>query len=490
MVPRQSKFYDLNVPLAPSSAASSSSASWTRKQLAQIYQTRLHQLGYSSLAFCHTAFGRADAKKDDADAVLPWRDILSDPPTEHEKNNSNCLEKVTNDDPGGWFGRKNALGMTIYRRINIVLEEVSDVSRLLLPSQSAASSNDSSTLSLDKMLQKYDIVSLQPMNEPTLQNICEFITSSANDNSGSAGAATIPSHCVDILVLEYATGSRGGYGLPYKLRKDSLVKTMEAGIAFELCYASAVIDPKRRQGFLRTLVEFQSCYNSVQKKHLLLNKHVFDRRMDGTKCKSDLFPLLLSSGSRQNYSLGTDEGVLALRTPQDVQFLAGHTMGGNAWVVKNEYLEETRDKKRRRIALSAAEKVLERARDRSFGVFTRQSITGNQNKRRSGAHSNNSIRAFVCSITTSNNGKKIKRDQEDESDDSSCEESSKNLIEWLSEPIKMMKECEPTENENNHDDTVKCDVVLKRDDNSLQDEVNEGGLQDDEEDLEDGFLAL
>jgi hypothetical protein len=488
MAPPQRTFSDLHVPLTPSSTATPSSASWTRKQLAHIYQTRLHQLGYSSLAFCHTTYGRVDAKKDDADAMLPWRDILlSNSLTKDERN---TLEKYTKDDPsGGRFGRRNALGMTIYRRINIVLEEVGDVSRLFLPSQSTAtsSSTDSSALSLDETLQKYDIVSLQPMNEPAFQNICEFLASPANDRSG-----TIPSNNVDILVLEYATGSRGGYGLPYKLRKDSLVKTMEAGVAFEVGYASAVMDTKRRQGYLRTLVEFQSCFNSVQKKHALLNGHVGERRrMDGEKCRSEAFPLLISSGSRQNYSLGTDEGVFALRSPRDVQFLAGYTMGGNAWVEKNEYLEETRDKKRRRFALSAAEKVLARARDRSFGVvLTFQSSTGDQKKRRRGVHSNSSIRAYVCAISTTSNGKKIKQDEDDDSDDSSVDNRSKNLLEWLSEPIKMKGECEPTETENNHDNTVKFNEVRTRDENTLQDEVIEKGLEDDDEDLEDGFLAL
>ncbi|KAL3798065.1 hypothetical protein HJC23_012356 [Cyclotella cryptica] len=491
MAPQRKKFYDLNVPLTLSSTASPSSRSWTRKQLAHIYQTRLHQLGYSSIAFCHTAYGRVDAKKDDADAVLPWRDVISDSLIESETASTKSPGKRRKDDQSCLFGRENALGMSIYRRINIVLEEVSDVSRLLLPSQSASSVSQS-TLSLDEMLQKYDIVSLQPMNEPTLQNICELITSFGNDKC-SSNTATIPSKNVDVIVLEYATGSRGGYGLPYKMRKDYLVKTMEAGVTFELCYASAVIDPKRRQGFLRTLVDFQSCYNSVQKKHMLLNKNIFGLRIDGDKCKSELFPLLISSGSRQNYSLGTDEGILALHTPKDVHFLAGHTTGGKAWLEKNELFEETRDKQKGMVVLSAAEKILRRARDRSLGVLTSQSITGNQKKRRNGAHSNSNIRAYVRAISTTKIRAKLNRNDEDESDsdDSSVENTSRNILEWLSEPINTDIEGDPNGTEINHHDTAKGEEVSATKENALRDEVIEGGFkEDDDEDLEDGFLAL
>ena len=47
--------------------------------------------------------------------------------------------------------------------------------------------------------------------------------------------------------------------------------------------------------------------------------------------KCSKFPLLLSSGSRQNYTLGTsDEGVLAFRKMEDVNCLVSTLVGRNS----------------------------------------------------------------------------------------------------------------------------------------------------------------
>ena len=455
------KYYDLNVPLTSASAAGTTSISWTRKQLSQIYQTRIHQLGYSGVAFCHTSYGRLDTNKDDADAVLPWRDLIC-----HTKDSLVEDERCA-------FGRGTSNGMNIYRRINIVLEEVTDVSRLLLPT------NDQSTSAIDQLLQKYDIVSLQPMNEPTLQNICELLPS--NDRSSNS------SRHVDIVVLEYATGSRGGYGLPYRIRKDNIIKAMEAGVTFELCYATAMVDPKRRQGFMRTLTEFQSTYNSIQKKHMLLNKHV------GKKCKGEQFPLLVSSGSRQNYSAGTDEGMVTLRAPKDVQFLVGQTTGGDAWVDKEEY-NETKDKRKQTVALGPAEKVLVRARNRSLGVVTSKSKVA-QKKRKLRDQASDMIRAYVSEISTAENKSQDKTVNE-ESDEDSVGANSKSLIDWLSVPTqKHVSEDNASEKDDASADVEEelmgleplCDEASSLEREALNDDKK---VEDDDEDMEDGYLAL
>ena len=83
------------------------------------------------------------------------------------------------------------------------------------------------------------MISLQPMNEPALQNICELLSSSASSSDSGASGPSIPNnnaHFIDIIAMEYATGSRGGYGLPYKLRKDYVMKTLQGGVTFELWY--------------------------------------------------------------------------------------------------------------------------------------------------------------------------------------------------------------------------------------------------------------
>ena len=231
--------HDLHVPL------SSSLSSSNRKNEARSYQTRLHQLGYYGLAFCHSAYGKLDLKRDDADVALPWKDLLPDwtsPSSSAAARNKDGDEQFAITEERVAFGRTNSLGMKVYRRLNIIVEEVSDVSRILLPNPSGvdASTIDSATSSEKKLLQKYDIVSLQPMNEASLQNICELLSPPSADNISNITTDSLPSNkdnntnCIDIIVLEYATGSRGGYGLPYRLRREYLVKALSAGVTFEL----------------------------------------------------------------------------------------------------------------------------------------------------------------------------------------------------------------------------------------------------------------
>jgi hypothetical protein len=470
----QQKQYDLNVPLSSTSAATPSSISWKRRQLAHIYTKRLHQLGYHGVSFCHTAYGRLDAKQEDADVNLPWRDLMSD---------TDGSTETSTDDSKFSFGKINSLGMQVYRRLNIIVEEGSDVSRILLPSTQA-----SGDTSYTELFQKYDIISLQPMNEPALQNICELLT---ND--------TI-SRQIDILVLEYATGARGGFGLPYKIRKEYALKVMEAGVTFELCYGTAMIDPKRRQGFLRTMIDFQTNYNSIQKKHLLLNKHIGPRH-DGLKCKSDKLPLLLSSGARQNYSQGTDEGMLALRSPHDVRSAVGHLSIGGEWLgsskVDGEDDHVKANKKKQMVVLSAAEKVLTRARDRSTDV-----VVTHQNKdkkRKRGFHAKFDIRAHVQGLHRSKQTKGV--DDEDKGIDSESVSSNKgstSLVDWLSEAIMTANDTNEKVNVveatkvNNATETTKETKLTHSKPFKDASNNNESEEKDDDTDDEktDGYLAF
>lgn len=186
-----SYYYDLNVPL------SSSSSKQEQQNLAQTHQTRLHQLGYRGIAFCHTAYnGRLRADKDDADVALSWKILmpLSSLPSASLKSPSSlplvakaeANGNTTNHNaPSSYtkfssFGRTNSLtSMKIYRRLNIILEEVSDVSRILLHHHHAGTGvggiGENEKNDVKTLLQKYDIISLQPMNESVLQSICELL---------------------------------------------------------------------------------------------------------------------------------------------------------------------------------------------------------------------------------------------------------------------------------------------------------------------------
>ena len=160
-----------------------------------------------------------------------------------------------------------------------------------------------------------------------------------------------------------------------------------------------MLDAKRRQGFLRTLVDFQSSYNGIQKKHAVMNnnqRQLFNHHrgggggggggVAGSTRMDTKFPLLLSSGSRQDYTRGTDEGPLALRAPQDVDFFLRHFAGGGGAGEDNKGSDDNHSTDaingvvvgarsgngkgaRHRVAVaSAAERALARARDRATGV--------------------------------------------------------------------------------------------------------------------------
>jgi hypothetical protein len=57
--------------------------------------------------------------------------------------------------------------------------------------------------------------------------------SSAAESSETSSSINNTNY-IDIIVLEYATGTRGGHGLPYKLRKEYLENALRAGVTFEL----------------------------------------------------------------------------------------------------------------------------------------------------------------------------------------------------------------------------------------------------------------
>jgi len=108
------------------------------------------------------------------------------------------------------------------------------------------------------------------------------------------------------------------------------------------------------------------------------------------KKKCIKYPLLLSSGSRQNYTLGTsDEGVLAFRKMEDVNCLVSTLMGGdsNGWFdmgIDDDMSGDRNQKnKKKQVIISAADRILTRASDRALGVVsTSSSQNGKKRKQR------------------------------------------------------------------------------------------------------------
>ena len=86
---------------------------------------------------------------------------------------------------------------------------------------------------------------------------------------------------------------------------------------------------------------------------MLLNSHINREK----QCKSNKFPLLFSSGSRQNYTLGTsDEGVLTFRKMEDVNCLVSTLVGGDctSWFdmgIDDDDMNYGRNQKKKRMVV-------------------------------------------------------------------------------------------------------------------------------------------
>ena len=324
---------DLNVPLSPGPPSA-------RRREAAAARSRLRRGGVADAAFVHTAYGRAEPGRDGADAALPWDVLLGgggtgigDDSGDGARKKNRKKRRRTGDGGVGTFGRTSG-GLRIYRRLNVVIEEAADASRLLAPAGDGAPDR------VAGLLGGYDMVSLQPMNESAMRCVCELLAS----DGGSAGL-------VDVVTLEYATGSRGGSGPPYRIREEYVAGALSAGVTFEVNYAAAVLDPKRRQGFVRTLKDFASALGGVQKRRALLGG-----RRGGREARGRGYPLLVSSGPRKNYTRGTDEGVeMSLRRHDDVRFMVRHLAGGDGGALDPG-------------STGAAGRVLARARDRRAGL--------------------------------------------------------------------------------------------------------------------------
>ena len=270
-------------------------------------------------------------------------------------------------------------------------------------------------------------------------------------------------------------------------------------------YGTAILDPKRRQGFIRTILDFQTTLNSIQKKLMLLNKHKHQM-----KCKTNKFPLVLSSGSRQNYTLGTsDEGVLAFRKMDDVNCLVSTLLGGGdstGWFDTgvDDAMSDDRNHKKKQVIMSAADRVLTRASDRALGVVSTSSSQGDKKRKQRGWDS----RSHVVSIGRMEQGCV---DTEDEEDDGKVAAS---LVDWLSEPsrtkeVKEEVDCveeaaKPNQIEGSESTVFSLDRSNTDESSKLFKSVDKGAgasatqekiddseeEEEDKNDIEDGYIAL
>jgi len=133
---------------------------------------------------------------------------------------------------------------------------------------------------------------------------------------------------VDVIVLDYGVSSTGR--LPYKIFSSSIHAAAKRGVAFELCYAPAVLDGRKRKGFVQVVREFMSASLNVR----------------------DPRPVLVVSSGDRSFE-NEDAGPMALRTPSDMsnalktltmleEKVANNVMSANA----DQILEKIRDRER------------------------------------------------------------------------------------------------------------------------------------------------
>jgi len=165
---------------------------------------------------------------------------------------------------------------------------------------------------------------------------------------------------------------------------------------------------------------------------MLLNIHSNKQR----KCKTNKFPLLISSGSRQNYTLGTsDEGVLAFRKMEDVNCFVSTLLVGNStgWFDMGVDDDANEDRKQKKKLMSAADRVLARASDRALGAVSTSSQCGKKRKQRNWDSKSH--------VVADSRWKQDGGESDDSNDDNFSPYSgcATSLVDWLSEPSRKKK---------------------------------------------------
>jgi len=275
---------------------------------------RLRNTGYSAIALSHTVRGSAllDPARDGAMRTIP-PSIVEDLLYGTSKKKETKKKRSRNDIASGRNNEndehihvgaenQNRLGVTILRRLNVIIEQPSDLAHYsttpLEASSVSTKNNDQTTIKIQNhktALNSYDIIALIPLNDESFTSSCTSTTALHSD----------------IITLDYTKG-RGGIQLPYKLRAVDIRAATRRGIAFEVPYGPALVDPSKRRALVRTA-------------HLLNDVCLGVREPHPPR-------VVLSSGSRRQSSgsgdnTDGDAGVMALRSPGDMKNLAGVVLG-------------------------------------------------------------------------------------------------------------------------------------------------------------------
>ena len=224
--------FDLNVDFPTASLLSSGSRK-TPEQILDNVLERVKLLGYSTIALSQTIYGRPNKE------ILKKGKQLIDVRDISEK-----------------------YGIAILHRLNVVIEESSDVAYF----------NGSNGESI-KFLSQFDLVSL------VVRNASSFAAACSNANG------------VDMLVLDTSLGK-----LPFRIVKKDIQEATSRGLLFEFWYGPALVNPSKRKFLVQAVDNFLQVSASIRPKPRLV----------------------LSSGPRK-LDNGEDIGGLAIRSVGDME---------------------------------------------------------------------------------------------------------------------------------------------------------------------------
>ena len=204
---------------------------------------------------------------------------------------------------------------------------------------------------------------------------------------------------------------------------------------------------------------------------------------DGTKiCK---FPLLISSGPRQNYTAGTnDEGVLAFRTLYDVECFVGTLLSGG---------NNGNKQKKKKGMVQSADRVLSRARNRAMGVV--HLLSGSTGGTKRVRQREWDSKTCVVGMTNQSTDDKSSDDDDEETEEAGA---SRSLVDWLSEPLRKKTREDndtgsvqnlPMDSLPNINKSINNQISCK--DKGREPEVDKNDDEDDNNvDIKDGFISL
>lgn len=254
---------DLNVPLP--SITNKNKVINMMKELID----RLTLSGYSTAAFSHTIYGQPDLKKDKVDNCLD--NMIQNFTTTNVDN-----PKMKNKEEEKKQPESSSHSIKLLKRLNVIIEELSDVALYSGEEQEEQNNPNKKPepeMNMNTFLNSYDIIAISPRNDAVFGAVCSN------------------AHACNVIILDYTTGGR----LPFKLRPFDIAAATKRGAVFEICYASAIINPDKRKYFIQTGREF-----------------FLSSTLQNIKAS-----LIVSSGKRID-SDGVDIGPLALRSPQDI----------------------------------------------------------------------------------------------------------------------------------------------------------------------------